>query len=73
MSKIIKQDQSDYIRAVTILEKIESGEMKTKSWHDVMEQYDLIDDEEPVLSILAQTRDIPAESRVKHNNAWKDL
>lgn len=37
------EDRSDYIRAASILEKIESGEMKTKSFSEVMKKYDLED------------------------------
>lgn len=41
--KAYLEDRSDYIRAASILEKIESGEMKTKSFDEVMKKYDLED------------------------------
>lgn len=37
------EDRSDYIRAAAVLEKVESGEMKTKSLAEVMSKYDLED------------------------------
>ncbi len=39
--KAYLEDRSDYIRAAAILERIESGEVKTKSLNDVMSKYDL--------------------------------
>jgi RHH-type rel operon transcriptional repressor/antitoxin RelB len=41
--KAYLEDRSDYIRAAAILEKIESGEMKTASLAEVMAKYDLED------------------------------
>lgn len=34
-------DRADYIRAAAILERVESGEIKTKSLDQVMAKYDL--------------------------------
>lgn len=39
--KTYLEDRSDYIRAAAVLEKIESGESKTKSLSEVMGKYDL--------------------------------
>jgi RHH-type rel operon transcriptional repressor/antitoxin RelB len=39
--KIYLEDRTDYIRAAAILERVESGELKTKSLSDVMSKYDL--------------------------------
>lgn len=39
--KTYLEDRTDYIRAAAILERIESGEVKTKSLSDVMSKYDL--------------------------------
>lgn len=39
--KTYLEDRADYIRAAAILERVESGEIKTKSLNDVMSKYDL--------------------------------
>lgn len=39
--KTYLEDRTDYIRAAAILERVESGEIKTKSLNDVMSKYDL--------------------------------
>lgn len=39
--KTYLEDRSDYIRAAAILERVESGELKTKSLNDVISKYDL--------------------------------
>lgn len=39
--KTYLEDRADYIRAAAILERVESGELKTKSLNDVMSKYDL--------------------------------
>lgn len=39
--KTYLEDRADYIRAAAILERVESGEVKTKSLNDVISKYDL--------------------------------
>ncbi len=83
MQNKLTKDQSDYIRAAAILEKIESGEMKTKSFAELMTKYDrsiesseeragkAADYEEFFLSRLAEMRDVVSAERLKHEDIWK--